>query len=159
MSSFSTFFFENNVTNIESLTKELENETDFESKYFLKWRVYNCTFCGWIFYSHMKSDLLRCVCCEYKIKYDTFDCTDCRSYVEPDNCFEGNTCKQFLCTGKIIKCNNSIGIYYKDWDNLINEKNYTSYCTKCNLAKPLSILISKNKLPTNICVNCYDNYY
>jgi len=159
MSAFTAFLCNNNITNIDTLTKELENDDDYETKYFKKWRVYNCKFCGWIFYSHMKSDFLRCVCCEYKIKYDTFDCSDCRCYVEPDNCVEGNNCNQFLCRGKIIKCNNTIGIYYKDWKDLIKNESYNCYCKKCYLARNLSILISKNKLPTDICVNCYTNNY
>lgn len=161
MSSFSTYFYDNNVTDINTILNDFENPDLYEQKYYNKWRVYDCKFCGWVFYSHDKSDLLRCVCCEYKIKFETYDCSDCRSVVEPDNCRENNLCKQFLCTGKIIKCNNRIGIYYKDWNNLVSETKsvYNKPCQKCFLPQNVSILISKNEIPSNICVNCYENNY
>jgi hypothetical protein len=127
MTSFSNLCT-NTVTNIN--TEKLRFEL-YENK---KWRVYNCKFCGWIFYSHDISNHLRCPCCEYTIKFETFDCSHCRSIVEPDNCVENNSCKQFLCQGKIIKCNNKLGIYYKDWISLIeNDDTMVDNILYCNI--------------------------
>jgi hypothetical protein len=42
-----------------------------------------------------------------------------RQIVEPDNCKAGKKCTQFLCQGIIQQCNNNLGIYYKDWNDLL----------------------------------------
>lgn len=130
MASFSNLFTNNNTnSNTDNLNFQL-----YEIK---KWRVYNCIFCGWIFYSHDISNHLRCPCCEYKIKFESFDCSHCRCIVEPDNCVENNMCKQFLCNGKIIKCNNKLGIYYKDWLSLIENDDsiVDNICNTININK------------------------
>lgn len=156
----------NNVTNSKTLLEDFFEKKYWDSKWEQKWRVYNCNFCGWTFYSHMKSNLLRCVACEYKIQFETFDCSDCRTFIEPDNCVIGNSCNQLLCNGKIIKCNNAVGIYYKDWNDLLSSEEFCLpcfmysgiKCTHCKLPYTISNLISKNQIQSNQCVNCENSF-